>query len=153
MSSRCTRLLVAVLLAALAPIAGCSRHDGDAAASGSSASSAEKSAQSAAESWLALIDAGKYDESWDEAAKLFRGAVERTAWRRQVGGVRGPIGALTSRTLSSAKYTRTAPGAPDGEYVILQFDASFQNKKSAVETVTPMLDTDGKWRVSGYFIR
>jgi len=29
----------------------------------------------------------------------------------------------------------------------------FANKKAAVETVTPMKDTDGQWRVSGYFIR
>jgi phosphoglycolate phosphatase len=30
---------------------------------------------------------------------------------------------------------------------------AFQNKKSAIETVMPMLDSDGKWRVSGYFIK
>ena len=45
------------------------------------------------------------------------------------------------------------PGAPDGEYVVLQFDTSFANKKEAVETVTPMLDKDGKWKVSGYYIK
>lgn len=27
------------------------------------------------------------------------------------------------------------------------------NKKSAIETVTPMMDKDGKWRVSGYYIK
>jgi hypothetical protein len=36
--------------------------------------------------------------------------------------------------------------------VVLKFDTSFANKKVAVETVTPMLDKDGKWRVSGYFV-
>ena len=30
---------------------------------------------------------------------------------------------------------------------------SFQNKRTAIETVTPMRAPDGKWRVSGYFIR
>jgi hypothetical protein len=44
-------------------------------------------------------------------------------------------------------------GPPDGEYVVIQFETSFENKKSAIETVTPMLDQDGKWRVSGYFIK
>ena len=29
----------------------------------------------------------------------------------------------------------------------------FEKKASAVETITPMLDPDGVWRVSGYFIR
>lgn len=60
---------------------------------------------------------------------------------------------MQSRKLKSATYTKTLPGAPDGEYVVIQYDSSFVNKKSAVETVTPMLDKDGKWRVSGYFIR
>jgi hypothetical protein len=36
---------------------------------------------------------------------------------------------------------------------VIQFDTSFKNKKSAIETVTAMLDKDGKWRVSGYFIK
>jgi len=45
------------------------------------------------------------------------------------------------------------PGAPDGEYVVIQFESSFANKKSAVETVTPMKGEDGVWRVSGYYIK
>ena len=45
------------------------------------------------------------------------------------------------------------PGAPDGEYVVIQFEASFGNKRASVETVTPMLDKDGQWRVSGYYIK
>jgi hypothetical protein len=36
---------------------------------------------------------------------------------------------------------------------VIQFRASFENKKSAVETVTPMKDEDGQWRVSGYFMK
>lgn len=36
---------------------------------------------------------------------------------------------------------------------VLQFDTAFKNKKEAVETVTPMLDQDGKWRVTGYFVK
>jgi len=45
------------------------------------------------------------------------------------------------------------PGAPDGQYVLIQFNASFEQKAHAVETVTPMLERDGTWKVSGYFIR
>jgi len=45
------------------------------------------------------------------------------------------------------------PGAPDGEYVVIQFESSFANKESAVETVTPMKGEDGVWRVSGYYIK
>ncbi len=45
------------------------------------------------------------------------------------------------------------PGAPDGEYVVIQYNTEFENKKVAIETITPMLDDDGKWRVSGYYIK
>jgi hypothetical protein len=45
------------------------------------------------------------------------------------------------------------PGAPDGEYVVIQFMSSFENKRFAIETVTPMKDKDAKWRVSGYYMR
>jgi len=60
---------------------------------------------------------------------------------------------LVSRELKSTRYTTSAPGAPDGQYVIIQYNTTFEKKMSAVETVTPMLDQDGKWRVSGYYIK
>ena len=60
---------------------------------------------------------------------------------------------MISRKLKGAQYETSLPGAPDGEYVVIQYDTSFENKQSAVETITPTLDKDGQWRVSGYFIR
>jgi hypothetical protein len=63
------------------------------------------------------------------------------------------MGDLISRNVKSARYTDSLPGAPDGEYVVIQFSTSFTNKKTAIETVTPMKDPDGKWRVSGYYIK
>jgi hypothetical protein len=110
-------------------------------------------AQTAAGAWLPLVDEGQYEQSWDQAAKLFKGAVSREKWAEAAKGVRAPLGKLVSRKLASAKYAESIPGGPDGKYVVIEYDASFENKKSAVETVTPMLDPDGSWRVSGYFIK
>ena len=113
----------------------------------------EKEARSAAEAWLALVDAGSYSQSWSEAAAYFRNAVEQSGWEKALNGARAPLGKVLSRTLKSAACATSLPGAPDGEYVVLVFDASFEKKRSAVETVTPMRDADGRWRVSGYFIK
>jgi hypothetical protein len=113
----------------------------------------EDAAQAAAESWLALVDAGEYGDSWDEAAARFQGAVTRDQWEQAVNGVREPLGAVVSRKVKSRQYTKQLPGAPDGEYVVVQFETVFENKAEAVETLTPMVDKDGAWRVSGYFIR
>lgn len=113
----------------------------------------EQLAQRSAESWLALVDSGKYADSWQESASLFKAQVTKDQWSSMISATRDPLGKLVSRKLKSAQYTKTLPGAPDGEYVVIQFNTSFGHKQSAVETITPMLDKDGKWRVSGYFIK
>jgi Protein of unknown function (DUF4019) len=115
---------------------------------------AEKAAaQKATEAWLALVDSGKYAESWDQAAELFKKQVTKEQWAKAADAARSPLGRLDSRKLSSAEYSKTLPGAPDGEYVVIQFQSAFANKKSAVETLAPMKDKDGRWRVSGYHIK
>jgi hypothetical protein len=113
----------------------------------------EDEAQKAAEQWLSLVDDGHFAESWKTAAAYFQAAVPQELWERQLGAVRKPLGKLISRKLKTAKHTKSLPGAPDGDYVVLQFETSFENKKEAIETVTPMLEKDGAWRVSGYFIK
>jgi hypothetical protein len=117
--------------------------------------SEEKEAQAlaAARTWLALVDEGKYGDSWATAAAYFKNAITKEKWEQMLTAVRNPLGRLVSRELISKTYTQSLPGAPDGEYVIIQFATSFENKKSAIETVTPMLDSDNEWRVSGYFIK
>ena len=113
----------------------------------------EKSGIEAAQSWLDFIDSEKYTESWNEAAEYFKSVVTVEKWGKSIRAVRKPLGRVVSRELKSQKYTTSLPGAPDGDYVVIQYDTAFENKKSAVETITSMLDKDGKWRTSGYFIK
>ena len=113
----------------------------------------EQAALVAAETWLALIDSDKHADSWKESASLFKNAVTQEQWEQAMKASRNPLGKLISRKVMSKTYSKSLPGAPDGEYVVIQFETSFDNKKSAVETVTPMMDKDGHWRVSGYYIR
>lgn len=110
-------------------------------------------ARQSADQWLALVDAGRHLESWQAAGALFRSAVSAQAWAQAVGAVRGPLGALQRRQVLSAQPTRTLPAAPDGQYVVFRFEASFAHKAVAVETVTTVLESDGAWRVVGYFVR
>ena len=113
----------------------------------------EKVAAAAAEKWVALVDGGKYAESWKEAAAYFKNAVKQEQWEQAAQAVRKPLGKLVSRKVKSSTYKTELPGAPDGEYVVVTFETAFENKKTATETVTPMMDKDGTWRVSGYFIK
>lgn len=113
----------------------------------------EKVAVASAEKWLSLVDAEKYAESWTESAEFFRNAVTQDQWKSAAKAVRQPLGKLISRRVKSTAYKTSLPGAPEGQYVVIQFESSFGNKKTAIETITPMKDPDGKWRVSGYFIK
>ncbi len=114
---------------------------------------AQKAAITVAGAWLSLVDEGNYAESWNQAAGFFKNAVTKEQWQNTVRAVRIPLGKLVARKLKSKQYTKTLLGAPDGEYVVIQYDTTFEKKQSAIETVTPMLDKDGKWRVSGYYIK
>jgi uncharacterized protein Usg len=107
----------------------------------------------AAEDFLLLLDTGQYGQSWDVAASLFKKQVPKEAWIRQVGGLLSSVGMVRDRAIASAEYRTDLPGAPDGEYVVISYRSSFAAKENAVETVTPMLDDDGQWRVSGYFLK
>jgi len=110
-------------------------------------------AQDAALSWLSLTDQGQLEQSWTAASSLFKSAISSTGWVQALQGVRPPLGKLNSRNVASSTFARTLPGAPDGEYVVFQFKSSFENKTSAIETVTMMKDPDGTWRAAGYFIK
>lgn len=114
---------------------------------------AEKAALDSAEKWLVLVDNGSYGKSWDEAAGYLKNALPKQKWVESLQAYRTPLGNFVSRKLISKQYTTTLPGAPDGEYVVIQYETSFENKKSAIETITPMLEKDDTWRVSGYFIK
>ena len=112
-----------------------------------------KPAMAAAEVWLALLDAGRVRDAWTAASQSFREAVTPEQWSEAVRMARGPLGAAGARKLVAANYTRSLPGAPAGEYVVIQYQVSFANQPLAIETVTPMKDRDGAWRVSGYYVR
>ena len=115
--------------------------------------SKEESAVTSSGSWLSLVDNEDYSGSWKQAAGYFRNAVTEDQWANSMKSFRKPLGRALTREIISKQYMTSLPGAPDGEYVVIQYSTSFENKKSAVETVTPMLDKDNIWRVSGYFIK
>lgn len=109
-------------------------------------------AQDAARSWLVTVDAGAYGKSWDTASELFQKAIKREDWEKGLVAARGPMGAAGPRKTRAVQFTRNLPNAPAGEYVVIQYETSFENRP-AIETVTPVKEKDGTWRVAGYFIK
>lgn len=114
---------------------------------------ATAAAQASAESWLALVDGQHYADSWKAAGAFFRNAVTTEKWQEAVRTARTPLGVLKSRVVKSVTATKTLPGAPDGDYVVFQFNTRFEQKAAALETLTTIRESDGQWRVVGYFVK
>lgn len=114
---------------------------------------ADNGARQAATDWLQQLDAGRYADTWRNAATMFKDAVPQATWEKAIQSAREPLGAVTKRTETSAKAATSLPGVPDGEYMVLTYDASFDHKQRAVETVATVLQADGTWKVAGYFVK
>jgi len=113
----------------------------------------EDAAQPAAAAWLALVDAGKFMESWEAMSPGFKKKVSQRKWKSIVEEIRKPPGKFTTRKLKSAEYSKELPGAPEGEFVMLQYDSAFERKPAAVEKITLILGQDLNWRVSSYAVK
>jgi len=113
---------------------------------------ATDAAGKAAQAWLALDDADNWDACWDALAPPVKGQIAREAFADSLRTVRNELGKASARRPHAVTFTHKMPGAPDGDYVVLQYDTDFA-KGSALETVIPMRMPDGSWRVSGYFVQ
>lgn len=112
-----------------------------------------KPATAAAEGWLQLLDSGRYAESWESAAGLFRDETPKVKWEITVESVRAPLGVVIARKLRSATYSRGLGNLPEGHFYVIQYDTRFENRPLSTEIVTPMRGADGVWKVSAYILR
>jgi len=87
----------------------------------------ELAATDAATQWLTLTDSRQYAESWFQASSAFRGARSKEQWKNALDTVRAPLGKVESRQLKSATYATTMPNGRSGEYVMLQYETSFES--------------------------
>ena len=115
--------------------------------------SAVHKGQEAAVAWLDLLDSGQYAASWDQASLQLQRTVSRPAWVAGVRDQRAPLGPVVARRLKWANYTESLPELPAGQYVVLEYETRFANRVSAAETVTPVKDAYGIWRVGAYRLR
>lgn len=113
----------------------------------------KEDAANAVKQWLALVDAGKYRESWKEASTYFKKKVDSDKWVKSVREAREPLGEVKSRILKISHRVSSIPGAPEGDYFIMRYRTDFTGREDAIETITVIMDVDARWRIAGYFIR
>ncbi len=115
------------------------------------AADAQTDATAAAKAWLALVDKGDFQQSWNDASKLLQSRISADQWAQSAKPIHETLGGVVSRDVSGVEMMSTLPGAPDGQYAIVRFKTKFEKKDTANETVTMMMD-NGTWRSAGYFI-
>lgn len=113
----------------------------------------EDAAKKSAASWLALVDAGQYGQSWDQASQIFKSKVKKDQWVAMVKQAREPLGKLKSRSFEGFRHLKNPPNAPEGDYIVMQYSAAFAKTPSATETLSLIQEKDGEWRVAGYWIK
>ncbi len=145
-------LIMSILIAAAVLAASTLNLAAPATDAAAQAVATDPAGQRIAQQWLAIVDKGRWQDSWAGAGATFRGAVTADRWAAQVAPVREPLGAVTSRGLLRATATDKLPGAPAGEYQVVEFRTDFANRTGAVETVILMKE-GGTWGVAGYFIK
>ncbi|MBO9714173.1 DUF4019 domain-containing protein [Sphingomonas sp.] len=137
-----TLLLGLLALTAVPPIAAVPQPAATAARAAPDAAVVDAALQ-----WLALVDQGRWDESYRATGAAFRKLNTARVWATTSEKVRVPLGAVVSRTLLGQE---NLPAPPHG-YEVVKFRTSFANKADAVETVT--LDREeGVWCVVGVTI-
>ncbi len=101
----------------------------------------------AARQWLALVDQGRWADSYKATGAAFRKLNTAEVWAATSEQVRVPLGAVLSRTFASQQ---NLPAPPAG-YEVIKFRTSFANKAAAVEKVTLEREAGG-WHVVGVTI-
>ena len=102
--------------------------------------------------WLAAVDAGRYAETWADAATVFKEGAAQGDWIAQLTNIHETLGKAVIRKLESADYSRTLRGAPTGDYVTIIYLTQFERAQIALETLALTKEPDGHWRVAGYNI-
>lgn len=108
---------------------------------------AETAAVRSVRSWLALVDAGDWDGSWNATGQSFKSLNTSDTWAEVSQSVRTPLGAVVSRALIGEE---NVPAPPYG-YQVVKFRTSFAHKVDAIETLSLARENEN-WRVVGYTI-
>lgn len=106
----------------------------------------------AASGWLLLLDRRDWGRAWETSASMFRSTVPLAAWMDGIPKARD-LGDFVEREPDEAVYKTTLEGRPNGDYVTIIYGSRFSKKDDVVEIVTTVLESDGKWRVTGYSTR
>ena len=109
---------------------------------------------SPARTWLERIDAGQYETSYGQLADSVKKTATPEKWTRTLADSRKTLGKVLKRTWNQSRFLTTLPDMPDGEYMLVSFETTFEHREKATETITLAKHPNGTaWQIIGYDIR
>ena len=116
---------------------------------GSPAQQAE--AEQAARGYLAMIDRGEIDKTWDQAGSALRAQSNKLAWTSVINITHKTLGISAERQVEGFGFSSQIDASvPVGEYVLVQFK-SVSGRTTATEKVV-MQKEQSVWKIVGYFV-
>lgn len=109
-------------------------------------------ARKAALDWLAVVDAGKFEASFDEASSGFQKVQKKADWAKGLAGARTNVGKFISRTFLNDEIRTALPNLPPGKYITVRFKTTFAKYATASESVTLVRDGARGFRTIAYFL-
>ncbi len=106
----------------------------------------------AATEFLQMVDAGRYDDSWQITDPFLQKKVPLQDWQAKLKNISETFGPVAERSLDNVSFTAPTAELPESEFIMLEYETRFE-KKEMKEAVTLVLGNDNRWRVVGYFIQ
>jgi len=111
-----------------------------------------KHAVAAAESWLPLLDQGKYDEGYDATGNQTKTVTTKETFIKTCAWLRSFVGKVSGRVVALRQFRTKIAGGADGNYVSVFYDSTCGDGVHYVEHVSLELEPSGSWKVVGYHI-
>ena len=109
-------------------------------------------ARKAALDWLAVVDTGKFEASFDEASAAFQKVQKKPDWAKGLSTARAGVGRFISRTFLNDEIRTALPNLPPGKYITVRFKTTFAKYATASESVTLVRDGARGFRTVAYFL-
>ena len=120
--------------------------------SGAPANLLSQDAVAAAEHFARIIDSGNSSTAYTQASPLLRLAQDEQEFATAIERTHQLLGPVQQRQLTALRAIGIYPRFPDGNYLIVQFEARTMHKDKAAEVIL-LRHQDGVWLVADYSIR
>lgn len=122
------------------------------AAIGHSSDLLSADAVTAAERFARMIDSGNSSAAYSQASPLLRLAQSEQEFAADIERTHLLLGPVQQRQLTALRSIGIYPRLPDGDYLIVQFEARTLHKNKAAEVII-LRREDSAWLVADYSIR